>query len=491
MSELSKVQVEQRSSGYYIIVVICVLLMFGGRFIPPFAPEITPVGMGVLGVFAGVVILWSTVGGAVWPSILAVVALGCTGYTSVSGAVTSSLGSFMVFNMICVTAMTSALTATGADVKMARWLISRKAWEGKPYLFTFVFLFAFFLISSVTFAFAMIFICWTILRKMAEEMGVSMRHPYFVAMTVYSVVATSLGEFVIPLKSWQFALCNAFVKNSGGLNVNFGLYIVTTFILGVVVLVLLVLTMKPLFKVDFTPVRSYRSNKLSKEDNRLSANQTVIIVVLVVSMLLSIATNYLTSDSLFARIISTLSLPGIFGVAVVILCAVKDRTGKPILEFGKVMNGMVWGPILLVGIATCLSSALTAADCGFMAFFARTLLPVMEGKSVAFVYAFIIITACLLTNVASNMGIGMMMIPISVPICMAAGCNMNVAAMVCIYSACYGFILPGSAATSPLMYSNSDLTKKEILKHTCFTVLLYVVIGCITFPILDAILPRI
>ncbi len=49
----------------------------------------------------------------------------------------------MVFNMICVTAMTSALTATGADVKMARWIISRKAWEGKPYLFTFVFLFAF------------------------------------------------------------------------------------------------------------------------------------------------------------------------------------------------------------------------------------------------------------------------------------------------------------------------------------------------------------
>ncbi len=52
----------------------------------------------------------------------------------------------------------------------------------------------------------MIFICWTILRKMAEEMGTSMRHPYFVVMTIYSVVATSLGEFVIPLKGWQFAL---------------------------------------------------------------------------------------------------------------------------------------------------------------------------------------------------------------------------------------------------------------------------------------------
>ena len=71
------------------------------------------------------------------------------------------------------------------------------------------------------------------------------------------------------------------------------------------------------------------------------------------------------------------------------------------------------------------------------------------------------------------------------------GVEDNVAAMVCIYSSCYGFILPGSAATSPLMYSNGDLTKREILSRTSFVVLLYVVIGCIVFPALDAVLPRV
>ena len=186
--------------------------------------------------------------------------------------------------------------------------------------------------------------------------------------------------------------------------------------------------------------------------------------------------------------IATLGLPGIFGIAVVFLCVIKGREGQPILNFGKVMSGIVWGPILLVGVATCLSSALTAVDCGFMAFFSRVLGPVMDGKPVAFVYAFIIIIACVLTNIASNMGIGMMMIPIAVPICTAAGCNMNVAAIVCIYSACYGFVLPGAAAVSPLMYSNPDLTKREILGYTTFAVVLYTVIGCIIFPILDMLL---
>ena len=487
-----KDQIKQKSPAlYYVIVIICVAIMFLGKFIPPFAAEITPAGMGVLGVFVGVVILWSSVGGSIWPSLLAIVALGCTGYTNVNGAISSSLGAFMVFNMICVTAMTSALTATGADAKMARWLISRKAWEGKPYLFTFVFLFAFYLMSAVTFAFALIFVCWTILRKMAEEMGVSMRHPYFVSMTIFSVIATSLGEFIIPQKGWQLALCNIFVKITGGLQVDFGLYIATTFVLGIIAIVLLVLLMKPLFRVDMTPVREYRSKTLSGEDTKLNGSQLAIVIVLVVSMLLTIAAQYLKGDSAIVKIISTLSLPGIFGLAVVLLCVIKTKEGKPVLEFGKVMSGMVWGPILLVAIATALGSALTAADCGFTAFFGRTLGPIMEGKPVFVVYAFIIIVAVVLTNLASNMGIGMMMIPIAAPICLAAGCNMNVAAMVCIYSACYGFILPGSAAVSPLMYGNQDLSKKEILKHTSIAVLLYVIIGCIVFPILDGILPRV
>ena len=97
----------QKQAGYYCIVALSVALMFLGKWIPPFAPEITPVGMGVLGVFLGVVILWSTVGGSIWPSILGIIALGCTGYTNVTGAVSTSLGSFMVFNMICVRALVS------------------------------------------------------------------------------------------------------------------------------------------------------------------------------------------------------------------------------------------------------------------------------------------------------------------------------------------------------------------------------------------------
>ena len=377
MSAEKRAQIKKQNPVlYYGIIIVCVAIMFLFKFIPPFAPEITPAGMGVLGVFIGVVILWSSVGGSIWPSILAIVALGCTDYTNIMGAISQSLGAFMVFNMICVTAMTSALSASGADAKIARWLISRKAWEGKPYLFTFVFLFAFFLVSAVTFAFAMIFLCWTILRKMAEEMGVSIRHPYFIAMSVYSVIATSLGEFIIPVKGWQYALCTLFSANSGGQEVNLGLFIVTTFIIGVVILIILVLLMKPLFKVDFSIIKNYKASEETRRNNRLTTNQIVIVIVLCLSMLLCIFANYATGSIVF----STLGLPGIFGLAVVLLCALKDKSGEPILNFSKVMSGMVWAPVLLVATAIALGNALVNADCGFMGFFSRTLTPIMSGQ---------------------------------------------------------------------------------------------------------------
>lgn len=322
---------------YYALVAACILLMFAGKYIPPFAPEITSVGMGVLGIFVGVVLLWSTVGDSVWPSILAIVALGCSGYTSINAAISASLGSFMVFSIICGSAITASLTTTGADQKIAHWLISRKTWAGRPRLFTFAFLFTFFLVSSLTFAFAMIFVCWAVLRKIAQEMGVTMRHPYFVVMSIYSVVATSLGEFVIPLKGWQLALCTLFMDISG-ITLNYSLYIVTTFLIGAFLLAILTVLMGPRFRIDTSVLRNFHPEELESGDARLTGKQVITVVVLVASIALSIAANYLHGADSLSLVFSTLSMPGIFGLAVVILCIIKDRNGKPLLDFSKVMG---------------------------------------------------------------------------------------------------------------------------------------------------------
>ena len=51
--------------------------------LPPFEP-ITPVGMRILGIFIGMVYLWSTLN-SIWPSILGIILMGLSGIVDAQG----------------------------------------------------------------------------------------------------------------------------------------------------------------------------------------------------------------------------------------------------------------------------------------------------------------------------------------------------------------------------------------------------------------------
>ena len=67
-----------KNTKYYIHVAIFLLITFGFGFLPPFA-QITPVGMKVLGAFIGAVYGWLFIA-LDWPSLIALLALGISGY---------------------------------------------------------------------------------------------------------------------------------------------------------------------------------------------------------------------------------------------------------------------------------------------------------------------------------------------------------------------------------------------------------------------------
>lgn len=66
------------------------LIMLGTGFLPP-AGNITPMGMKVLGVFLGLIYAWMFVG-MLWPSFAGLVALGLSGYCSVTQAFNIGFG---------------------------------------------------------------------------------------------------------------------------------------------------------------------------------------------------------------------------------------------------------------------------------------------------------------------------------------------------------------------------------------------------------------
>lgn len=62
-----------KSNTFYLHCLIGLLLMFGPWLIPPFEP-VTPIGMRILGIFLGLIYMWTFVG-SLWPSLLGILAM--------------------------------------------------------------------------------------------------------------------------------------------------------------------------------------------------------------------------------------------------------------------------------------------------------------------------------------------------------------------------------------------------------------------------------
>lgn len=60
--------------------IIGILIMFLFRFLPISLPEVTDVGMAVIGVFIGTIYLWITVDDPIWTSVISMCMLVYAGF---------------------------------------------------------------------------------------------------------------------------------------------------------------------------------------------------------------------------------------------------------------------------------------------------------------------------------------------------------------------------------------------------------------------------
>ena len=88
---------------YYLHCLVMVILYLIVSRIAPFG-AITPLGMQVLGIFIAVTYGWCTLG-LLWPSLLALIMLGCTEYNTVKDIFTEAFGNNTVLILVAVFAL--------------------------------------------------------------------------------------------------------------------------------------------------------------------------------------------------------------------------------------------------------------------------------------------------------------------------------------------------------------------------------------------------
>ena len=122
---------------YYMHCVIGLIIMFGFGFLPAPAP-ITVLGMQMLGVFFGLLYLWSTCG-LIWPSVAGFVALAVFGAGNADSITKLTFGNSHVMMMVFVTAVVVACQEAGVFEYLINWMMTRKFLNGNPWGLSIIF----------------------------------------------------------------------------------------------------------------------------------------------------------------------------------------------------------------------------------------------------------------------------------------------------------------------------------------------------------------
>ena len=157
------------SKKAYIHSFITILIMLIGYFSPAVG-QIPEMGTTILGAFIGAIYGWCTVN-MLWPSILALVMFGLSGYMSIQGAFQAAAGNPIILMILFLMAFSSILKSTGITQRIALWLISRSFTEGHPWILSLMILLSAWISSMFVGLTPPIIILWTILIDIAHEAG--------------------------------------------------------------------------------------------------------------------------------------------------------------------------------------------------------------------------------------------------------------------------------------------------------------------------------
>lgn len=456
-------QTKSKDVSYYVKSLVGIAIMFGVGFLPPIA-GVTELGMRVLGIFIGMIYLLCAVD-IIWPSMLTIIALGLSGYCSVEDAIASGFGSDIVWMMLILLVLAEGIASSGLGEVMARWIITRKFLNGRPVLFTFIYIVAFGVCAPLVTSNVTIVLSWTIFYYIAEYAGYQKGERYSTMLILGSFLTSIMYEGLFSFQSWLIALAMIFQEMTGVV-FNHILY----FFLGLIALTLMsalmVLAMKYIFKCDFDKLRNIDVTTLRNEEmSRLTKQHKGYILCFVLIVFYIIGTTLFPSGSMIRTFLETVTQGGWFTM-VFCLAIIVRLDGKPLLDFPKVVkNGADWNILLMCAAVIPAARALTSDGTGIKDVMREVLAPVLGAMSPVAFIAVVITVMLFLTNVGSNMATGLVMLTIVVPIAEQLSFNPMVIAMAIILTANMGFILPGSSGMASYIYSNKWLTTKDIYRY--------------------------
>lgn len=473
----------RKNTMWYINALITLALMLLFRFLPAPSP-ITPYGMAVAGIFIGMIYGWCTVN-FFYPSMLALILIGFTPFTTPDGAVALLFSNAQVLQCIFLMLATAILNTTGVTNYLANWIINRRIIKNRPWLLIIFLMLATTAIGLIANIAGVVFIMWPLVHQIFKKVGYEKGDvaPAFILVGVVLIGngANLLMPFQIPVVATFGFLFSA----SGGTLTSFNgmSYLALSIVVFLISNVLYFIVIRFAAHIDVTKLRNYEPEPESvPKMNKVERLGFILVIALFVLLL---APSIFPAGTALGSFFKTFGTVGPCMLVIGIACVVMFKDGQLFVRFQQLADGIGWGMIFMFGTATALSGALNSEETGIIAFFNGLLAPVFGNMNPIIFVAIFLLIGLIATNVLNNSVVSAVMIPIAYTLCSMF--NMNSLALTAMFTiiVTYGLFFPSGSPAGAAIYDNDGwITRRRIYSWVgIYLAICYVVMVVVGYPI--------
>lgn len=467
----------------WIIAISMVFILFF-KYLP--APAgLSQAAMQVVGIFAGVLIMWMTIS-IDWPSMLCLAALAFVPGISMNSILSSGMGNatfaFLMFTFMC----TYTLSQTPFIRRCAIAFLTTKTAQKSPWRFITLYFACVLFLGSFTSPTVLAVIMIAITEEIFAVLGLEKGDKTADMMMMGMVFCTSIAAGMTPIAHVFPLMAMGYYTTATDITISYADYMAMGIPAGLLVAAVMLLIFRFVLKPDLSAIRSLDISGLKETlpamDRREKYSLLIFFGVVALWVVPGVVRPWLPEVYNYINGFGT-AMPPLLGA---VAMAIVTVDGVPLLNFKDATGkGIPWASLIMVSATLALGSVMTNADIGLTAWISAKISPVTAGMGVMALVLLFALWAAVQTNLSSNMVTVTVVCAIAIPICMATP-GVNTAAVACIIGmmASYAFATPPAMATIVFAIGSGWTTTGQMAKYGFMLMLAGILIATgVAYPI--------
>ena len=446
---------QKNSKASFIHIAVIVIFMFGFGFIPPVAP-ITTTGMRIIGIFIGTIYGWIAYD-MVWTSIMAMFAVVANGICPIGDWLSMSFANETVVFIFLTFIFTGAILETGVTEHLARKLLSIKAINGRPWVFT-ALIFIIATACGLINGYAICIFLFTVMESIYKAYGFKKGDVYPRLMTLSIVLcAQTIYMNIFPFDINAQITTGAYVGVMGE-KISSLQWFTFSIPMTIILLIVLFLIYRFVFRVDLSRMNDLSVEKVFHDEEKpMNKEQKVALFYIILFSVTMTAQGLLPSlapDWIVSQFLDRLGLQGAMLILIALLMMTKVD-GKKIANMKAATQFIDWKILSMLAFAFPFATLLSSDATGIVSFIAQIITPLFAGRSLILFFFVATLLELVLTNFLNNSVLIVTFISICCPMLVEMGANPIPFALMTVHCCTFAYLTP-SASASGAFYLGQD-----------------------------------